>query len=261
MRGLCVLAVSGLVLAPCLLAAQDEDDDEQGFFGGGVNLEISTELKTHFRWSEKDRVPLWTPFPPEFVPAGQENVALATVAPGSSLEVSKATVYFDVELPRQISARVKIDFIDLYDRNPTSTDKKIDVDEAWIAFGERQESLQPIDGTSFYALIGKAPKFERQVNRRIETYGLVSTAFASPTSRSRWEALSAPTSISSARCRTGTRSSCATPMPWPETTGPRLRPTRCSSWARASRSSTTRRSRTCSSTTSSSTEGGSGFGG
>lgn len=177
MRGLCVLAVSGLLLSPCLVAAQDEGEDEQAFFVDDVNLEISTELKANFRWSEKDRVPLWTPFPPEFVPAGQENVALATVAPGSSLEVSKAIVYLDLELPREISARVKIDFIDLYDRNPTSTDKMIDVDEAWIAFGERQESLQPIDGTSFYALIGKAPKFERQVHRRIETYGLVSTAF------------------------------------------------------------------------------------
>jgi hypothetical protein len=177
MRGLCVLAVSGLLLAPSVMTAQDEGEDDPAFFDEGVSLEISTELKTHFRWSEEDRWALWTPFPPEFVPAGQENVALATVAPGSSLEVSKATVFFDVDLPREISARVKIDFIDLYDRNPTSTDKKVDVDEAWIAFGERQESLQPVDGTSFYALIGKAPKFERQVHRRIETYGLVSTAF------------------------------------------------------------------------------------
>jgi hypothetical protein len=177
MRGLFVLAVSGLLLAPCVLAAQDEGGDESSFFDEGVNLEISTEIKTHLRWSEKDRVPLATPFPPEFVPVGQENVALATVAPGTSLEVSKATVFFDVDMPHQISARVKVDFIDLYDRNPTSTDKKLDVDEAWIAFGDRQQSLQAIAGTSFYALIGKAPKFERQVNRRIETYGLVSTAF------------------------------------------------------------------------------------
>ena len=51
------------------------------------------------------------------------------------------------------------------------------MDEAWIAFGERQQSLVPGYGTSFYALIGKAPKFERQAVRRIETYGLVSTAF------------------------------------------------------------------------------------
>jgi hypothetical protein len=27
---------------------------------------------------------------------------------------------------------VKLGFIDLYDRNPTSTDKKVDVDEAWM---------------------------------------------------------------------------------------------------------------------------------
>ena len=32
-------------------------------------------------------------------------------------------------------AHAKIDFIDLYDRNPTSTDRNVDVDEAWIRFG------------------------------------------------------------------------------------------------------------------------------
>jgi hypothetical protein len=177
MRGLRVLAVAGLLFYPGLAAAQEAEDDESIFFDEGVSIDISTEIKSHFRWSEEDRWPLFTPFPPDFVPAGQDNVALSTVAPGSSLEVSKATVFFDVSLPRSISARVKVDFIDLYDRNPTSTDKKVDVDEAWIAFGERQQSLVPNDGSSFFALIGKAPKFERQAVRRIETYGLVSTAF------------------------------------------------------------------------------------
>ena len=100
-----------------------------------VSVRLFRELKAHYRWSEDDRFPLRTPFPPEFVPVGQENVALQTVAPGSSLEVSKATLSVDVSLPRQVSARVKLDFIDLYDRNPTETDKKVDVDEAWIRSG------------------------------------------------------------------------------------------------------------------------------
>ncbi len=148
MRRLRVTVLAIVLLVPCALGAQDDDDFEPDAAEDSSFLDISMELKANFRWSQDDRFPLLTPFPPDFIPAGQENVALATVAPGSSLEVSKAIVFFDLELPRQISGRVKIDFIDLYDRNPTSTDKKIDVDEAWIAFGERQQSLQPIDGSS-----------------------------------------------------------------------------------------------------------------
>ena len=168
------LAAATLILAPTLLQAQDAATPPDD---GGVALHVSAELKANARWSEDDRFPLATPFPPEFVPLGQPNVALQTVAPGTSLEVSKATVFLDVDLPRQIAARIKVDFIDLYDRNPTSTDKKIDVDEAWIGFGRRQQSLLPIEGTSFYALLGKASKFERQLDRHLESYGLVSTAF------------------------------------------------------------------------------------
>jgi hypothetical protein len=177
MRGVCAVAVSALLL-PGLARAQDAEE-EPVFFEeeSAVSLDVSAEIKAGYRWSQEDRWALFTPFPPDFVPAGQENVALATVAPGSSLEVNKATLYVDAGLPHGISARVKIDFIDLYDRNPTSTDKVVDVDEAWVAFGERQQSLVPSEGTSFYALVGKAPKFERQAVRRIETYGLVSTAF------------------------------------------------------------------------------------
>jgi hypothetical protein len=178
MRHSFLLAACCLALRASLAGAQEPSPD---FFGEkeeeGVSVRLSGEVKAHYRWSEDDRFPLLTPFPPGFLPVGQENVALRTVAPGSSLEVSKATLGLDVTLPRQISARVKVDFIDLYDRNPTSTDKVVDVDEAWVAFGRRQESLAPIDGTSFYGLLGKAPKFERQPFRRLESYGLVSTAF------------------------------------------------------------------------------------
>ena len=177
MRRPCLPVACCLVALSSLAGAQEEPAPEFFEEKKDVSVRLSGELKAHYRWSEDDRFPLRTPFPPEFVPVGQENVALQTVAPGSSLEVSKATLSVDVSLPRQVSARVKLDFIDLYDRNPTSTDKKVDVDEAWVALGRRQESLAPIEGTSLYALVGKAPKFERQPLRRLESYGLVSTAF------------------------------------------------------------------------------------
>jgi hypothetical protein len=177
MRCFRVLAVCGLAAWAPFAGAQEEPPKYFEPKDEGVSVRVSGEVKAHYRWSEDDRFPLRTPFPPDFVPVGQENVALQTVAAGSSLEVSKATVSLDVGLPRSISARVKLDFIDLYDRNPTSTDKKVDVDEAWVAFGRRQESLVPAEGTSLYALVGKAPKFERQPFRRLESYGLVSTAF------------------------------------------------------------------------------------
>jgi len=149
-------------------AAQEEDN---------FHLKISAEVKAHFRWSEDEHFTPRFPFPPDFVPQGRDRVELSAVAPGSSLEISVATVFLDVDLPRSISGRVKIDFIDLYDRNPTSGDQPIDVDEAWIRFGKKYESLEAQPGSSFYALFGKAPKFERQNFRKLESYGLVSTAF------------------------------------------------------------------------------------
>jgi hypothetical protein len=175
MRRLLGGAAIVLALAPGALRAQDAEPKPEE--EGGVKLRVSTEVKANLRWSQDDRLPLAFPFPPDFVPVGEPNVALQAVDPGTSLEVSKATLFLDAELPRSISAHVKIDFIDLYDRNPTSTDRSVDVDELWFRFGTKHGSLEPPGGTSLYALVGKAPKFERQPFRRLESYGLVSTAF------------------------------------------------------------------------------------
>lgn len=173
------VALSAMVLlASVNVVAQEQD--EQPFAepeSENIRWDVSAEVKAHYRNSEDNRIPLGIPFPPALIPVGQDNVWFQTVSPGSSFEVSVATVYFDVELPRSIFGHIKIDFIDLYERNPTSTDKTVDVDEAWVQFGRRFESLEPITANSFYALFGKAPKFERQNNRRLESYGLVSTAF------------------------------------------------------------------------------------
>ena len=163
--------VLGQQAAPAAASAP-ADEPKDGF-----KLRISGELKANGRWSEDDRFPLAFPFPPEFVPVGQPNVALQTVSPGASLEVSRALVNLDVELPRSIAGHVQIGFINLYARNPTSTDHTVDVREAWVSFGTKRGSLEPLPGSSLYALVGKAPKLERQPFRRLESYGLISTAF------------------------------------------------------------------------------------
>jgi hypothetical protein len=158
-------------------SAQPSEEEEEPFEEPpGIQFRISGEAKAHYRWSELDSFALPF-FPPDFAPAGRSQVELRTVSPGSSIEISKATVFFDVDFPRNVSARVKIDLLDLYDRNPTSSDRNVDVDEAYLRFGRKYESLEPIEGTHLYALFGKAPKFERQLFRRLESYGLSQTAF------------------------------------------------------------------------------------
>ena len=65
-----------------LLRPGARGEDEPGFVGEGVSLDVSTELKAHFRWSEEDRFPLCTPFPPEFVPVGAAERGAANRGPG-----------------------------------------------------------------------------------------------------------------------------------------------------------------------------------
>lgn len=167
-----------LLLARAATAAAQDAGHHDASADEDFKVRIGGELKAHGRWSEDDRFPLAFPFPPDFVPVGQPDVALQTVSPGGSIEVSKALLHVDVEMPRSITAHVKIAFVNLYDRNPTSTDQTVDVEEGWVGFGTRKGSLEPLPGgASFFALVGKAPKLDRQPFRRLESYGLVSTAF------------------------------------------------------------------------------------
>jgi hypothetical protein len=140
-------------------------------------LTIRGELKTHFRNSKDTRFPLRFPFPPEFIPRGQSQVFLRTVSPGSAFEVSAATIILNLEVSPSMLGRVRVQFIDLYNRNPTSTDHPVNVKEAWFLFGKRTEFLDEADGSHVYLLFGKAPKFERQRDRNMESYGIVTTAF------------------------------------------------------------------------------------
>lgn len=137
---------------------------------------IGGEIKAHFRHSKAESFPLSFPFPPSFLPPGQTTVFSRTVAEGKSFEFSTATLIAEGELGGGVAAKMEVHFSDLYNRNPTSSDDRIFVREAWVRLGDKYESMEPAPGTSVYLLLGQAPRFSKPLRRRLESYGLWSTA-------------------------------------------------------------------------------------
>lgn len=141
--------------------------------GGGLStgdgrFRLKGEVKLHFRDSAN-----------YYVKVGEMqgvDVFEATVDPGGSFEVSTVNLIGEGDLTEGLKAKVEIHFIDLYNRNPTSTADEVRVREAWLRFGKRIDGLKPLDGTSLYVQAGKAPRFAKQQTRRLESYGLWGTA-------------------------------------------------------------------------------------
>lgn len=154
--------------APPTAAADEPAPAERRFRLGG-------EVKAHFRSSSEESVVLGFPFPPSFIPPGQTQVFSRTVDAGKSFEFSTASLEAEGELGGGVAVKASVHFSDLYNRNPTSSDDRLLVREAWIRVGEKYEALQPMPGTSFYVLLGQAPRFSKQIIRRLESYGLWGT--------------------------------------------------------------------------------------
>lgn len=174
----CALAAFLCLTAP--LAAQDEEvaamapEEEPSL---RPKLEFGLETKANYRDSDGNRFAVPFPFPPEFLPPGETRGFEETVDEGSHIEISTVTLLVNASWGDGLAAHGKVDFIDLYDRNPTSSDKKTDVDEAWVRFGIEPQPATLAPRWGAYLKIGKMPKFERQDDRHLESYGLVSTAF------------------------------------------------------------------------------------
>ena len=166
----------GVLLLACPLAAQEEEsttEDASGF-------EFGAELKAHWRDSEEARFRSPFPFTDDMRPPGPpvQPVFLETVEPGSHAELSVVTLWMKVNWQDKVSAKLKVDLIDRYDRNPTSEDEEWDIDEAWLRVGRETEPGEwPAEPWQGYLKIGKFAKFDRQDDRHLESYGLVSTAF------------------------------------------------------------------------------------
>jgi hypothetical protein len=136
---------------------------------------LGGEFKVDFRNSKDLSSPVFFPFPPELIPAGQSGVFMRTVNPGSSLELSNVALKGEGEITSGVTAKVEVHFLDLYYRNPTSSDDRILLREAWVRFGRSPQAFESA-GTSVYLLAGLAPRFSKQVQRRLESYGLWGTA-------------------------------------------------------------------------------------
>jgi hypothetical protein len=181
---LLVLGVS--LLGPAALTAQSAPQEKEKEAAAESaeestslrpKLDFGLEVKANFRNSEENRFAVPFPFPPSFLPPGQTQGFEETVNEGSHFELSVVTLLADAVWGDGLAAHGKVDFIDLYDRNPTSTDRKVDIDEAWIRFGVEPEPATLAPRTGVYLKVGKFPKFERQNDRHLESYGVVSTAF------------------------------------------------------------------------------------
>lgn len=170
--------ILGLLATACtasLAAAQtDEGPAAAVEEATGPRLEWGVEVKAAFRDSEDFAFS----FPFRFADgAPPQTFTLRTVDPDGNLEVPAATLFLDATWGEAILGRLKVDLIDLWDRNPTSTDHKVDVDEAWLRLGRESEPGRLPERSGVYLKVGKLPKFERQDDRHLESYGLVSTAF------------------------------------------------------------------------------------
>lgn len=135
------------------------------------------EIKANYRDSEEAKFPSPFLFDPSQLPPGQTRGFLETPDAGGHAEVSVVTLFYKGQWRNGLAAKVKLDLIDKYDRNPTSTDRKWDVDEAWLRWGPETAPGDPHEGLSAYAKLGKFPKFERQNDRHLESYGLMGHSF------------------------------------------------------------------------------------
>ncbi len=141
------------------------------------SLDLRFEAKANFRDSQQAKFPSGFPFRAIDLPEGETSAFIETVDEGSHGEISLISVAGKWQFSDAWQLRFKVDAIDLYDRNPTSTDNKIDLDAFILRYGQRVGAMRIPSQNNFYAQVGKFKKFEQQRERRTESYGVVSTAF------------------------------------------------------------------------------------
>ncbi len=103
-------------------------------------------------------------------------VVMQTPSGETSAEVSNVAFTAEGDLTSDILAKVVVHFLDLYNRNPTSSAQRVFVREAFVRFGKKSDVLKEMPGTTVYLELGKAPRFSKEITRKLESYGLWGTA-------------------------------------------------------------------------------------
>lgn len=142
-----------------------------------AEFDYSLELKANYRDSEQARFPTAFPFPPEALPVGDTQAHLETVDEGQHFELSMLSFAGRWRFANNFSAQFRIEGIDRYERNPSSTDHELGIDTLILRYGQKTPAMNIPEESGYYLQIGKFEKFERQRARRTESYGLVSNAF------------------------------------------------------------------------------------
>jgi hypothetical protein len=164
-----LLAALWTVPAPAQEQQAPPEPERQSFRIGG-------EIKAGLRWSKNEHSMVFFPFPPNFLPANQSQVFMRTPEPGGSLEIQYLALVGEGEITSGVLARFEVRALDLYNRNPTSSDDRIFVRQAYVRFGDKPEPLDAAPGGHFYAQFGMAPRFTKQMVRHLESYGMWGTA-------------------------------------------------------------------------------------
>ena len=175
-----VLAALGALVSIVGLAPPPSLGQDDATFDATVDpprFQWRFEARTHYRDSEDVRFQSPLEFLMEALPPGENHAFLETPDAGSHVEVSMVTARFDARFTERLRGRLRLDLIDRHDRNPTSEDRDVDLDEAWLLFGHEWQPATVPDRRGGYVKIGKFPKFERQNDPHLESYGLIATAF------------------------------------------------------------------------------------
>jgi len=151
--------------------AADEPPKRPSFRLGG-------EAKIGIRHSDAEQWRIPINFPPSFILPGDDGVYERTPSAGTSFEIQNVALIGEGALTDGVDAMIRVHFYDLYNRNPTSSDDRVFIREAWIRIGHAFDKLEPISGTSGYLLVGQAPRFSKPLTRRLESYGLWTNAVA-----------------------------------------------------------------------------------
>ncbi|MEO5763294.1 MAG: hypothetical protein ABIR28_13395 [Vicinamibacteria bacterium] len=169
---------SGASTAPTMTVATTTNpaDQAEPMPEAEPKVKLSVEVKTHFRDLKFAESLVAFPFPPSFLAPGQTQVFERTTARGPSFEVSTVNLMGEANLTPHIHAGFQVNFLDLYDRNPTSSDDRVSLRHAWIRFGNRTGTLEAPESHPFYVQFGKASRFTKQLTRSMESYGLWGTA-------------------------------------------------------------------------------------